>query len=446
MEGRFAELAGTEVLAVVDDALDVLLADRLQLVSDRELLTLLQLALRVDARLQAWQARLAAQVEASEAAWREHGTSTSTWLAESANLTRREAAQLVASGNGLERFATIGEAARSGAVLPHQAEAITSVLAELPADLPTESVDQAQQLMVGFATSHNSAELRRLSRHLLEVLAPETAEQREAERLERELRLAQANRHLRFSYDHHGSVLFRGSLPVVDAESFMKIIDAYASAARRGVDALDPHAEHLTPAMYRADALLAMVQRHAQQALAPGLGGDRPRIVVTLAYDELVRSGVAAGLAGRIVGTGEPIAASALRRLLCDADVLPVVLGGRSEILDVGRSQRLVTPAIRAALELRDGGCIFPGCDKPPHACQAHHLIPWWAGGRTSADNLVLVCAHHHGIVEPGHDPSADRWQARIGPSGVPEVVPPRRADPEQRPRRHARFLTALRR
>lgn len=446
MEGRFAELAGTEVLAVVDDALDALLADRLQLVSDRELLTLLQLSLRVDARLRAWQARLAAQVEASEAAWREHGTSTSTWLAESANLTRREAAQLVASGNGLERFSEIGAAARAGMVLPHQAEAITSVLAELPADLPAESVDQAQQLMIGFAASHNSAELRRLSRHLLEVISPETAEQREAERLERELRLAQANRHLRFSYDHHGSVLLRGSLPVADAAAFITLIDAYASAARRGLDALDPHTEHLTPAMYRADALLELTRQHARCGLAPGLGGDRPRIVVTLTYDRLLNSAVAAGLRGQLVGTGEPIAASALRLLLCDADVLPVVLGGRSEILDVGRSQRLVTPAIRAALELRDGGCIFPGCDKPPHACQAHHLVPWWAGGRTSSDNLVLVCAHHHGIVEPGHDPTADRWRARIGPSGVPEVVPPRRVDSEQRPRRHARFLTALRR
>jgi hypothetical protein len=140
------------------------------------------------------------------------------------------------------------------------------------------------------------------------------------------------------------------------------------------------------------------------------------------------------------VGSGEPLPAGVLRRLLCDADLLPAVLGGPSQVLDVGRAQRLVTPSIRAALELRDGGCVFPGCDKPPHACHAHHLQPWWAGGPTALQNLVLVCAHHHGIVEPGHDPTADRWRVQLRADGLPEVVPPRRADPGQRPRLHSRF------
>ncbi len=184
-----------------------------------------------------------------------------------------------------------------------------------------------------------------------------------------------------------------------------------------------------------------MVHHHAQQALAPTNGGDRPRIVVTLAYAKLVKQCVDAGL----VGHGEPIAPSVARRLLCDADILPVVLGGPSEILDVGRTQRLVTPPIRAALELRDGGCVFPGCDKPPETCHAHHLQPWWAGGPTALANLALVCAHHHGIIEPGHDPTADRWQLRTRPGGAPETIPPRRVDPNQRPRQHARFRTPQR-
>jgi hypothetical protein len=145
------------------------------------------------------------------------------------------------------------------------------------------------------------------------------------------------------------------------------------------------------------------------------------------------------------VGTGEPVPASVLRQWLCDADLLPVALGGSSEVLDVGRLQRLVTPAIRAALELRDGGCVFPGCDKPPQACQAHHIIPWWAGGPTALWNLVLLCPHHHGIVEPGHDPTADRWKVRLRDNRIPEITPPRRVDATQRPRLHARFLTIRR-
>ncbi|MBK8446843.1 MAG: DUF222 domain-containing protein [Micropruina sp.] len=66
---------------------------------------------------------------------------------------------------------------------------------------------------------------------------------------------------------------------------------------------------------------------------------------------------------------------SVLRRLLCDADILPIVLDGDTQPLDVGRAQRLLTPPIRAALEIRDQGCVFPGCDKPPAACHAHHIV-----------------------------------------------------------------------
>ena len=215
--------------------------------------------------------------------------------------------------------------------------------------------------------------------------------------------------------------------------------------AFRALDAIDPQSEYVTPAMRRADALLAMAHHHSQTALAPSHGGDRPRIVITLAYETLAGVAAQAGvLAGQLTATGEPVPAGVLRQLLCDADLLPAVLGGASEVLDVGRTRRLVTPPIRTALELRDQGCIFPGCDKPPQDCHAHHLTPWWAGGRTSLSNLVLACAHHHGIIEPGHDPTADRWHARVGDDGTAEVIPPLRVDPNQRPRRHARLREAL--
>ncbi len=442
----FEQFTDGQLLATIDAVMDALTDDRLRLPSDADQLELLKASLRVDGRLRAWQARLAAGVEGAEAAWREHGTSTVTWLADAANLTRREAGRMIAVGQGLERFGIVGAAAGAGSVLPGQAEAITAVLDDLPVDFPVGVVEQAQELMVGFCATHNAVELRRLSSRLLEVLAPETAEALQADRLEREHRVAMRNRYLRFSYDHHGSVLFGGSLPVAEAEPFIRIIDAYAAVAKRGLDRLDPNTDHVSPAMGRADALLAMVAHHAQESLAPTYGGDRPRVVVTMSYDKLAKAATDAGLVGgHLVGTAEPVPASALRRWLCDADILPVVLGGPSEILDVGRTQRLVTPPIRAALELRDGGCVFPGCDKPPETCHAHHLQPWWAGGPTALANLALVCAHHHGIIEPGHDPTADRWQLRTRPGGAPEIIPPRRVDPNQRPRQHARFRTPQR-
>ena len=459
MEGRFEGLRVGQMLAVIDAALDALGGDRLRLADDAERLEVLRAAVRVEARLHAWVASLAAGLEADQVVWRAHGTSTSTWLAQAVNLTHREASRMITSGERQARLPVVGAAALAGDVLPGQAEAIGEVLDRVGDELPGEELVRAQELMVGFAATHTSTELRRLAGRLLEVVAPEVAEVSEAKRLEREHRQAMRARFLTFTPDHHGSVLIRGSLPVVDAEPLVRIVGAYASA-QRGLDVLDPAAGYVTPAMRRADGLLAMVAHHAQGALAPSSGGDRPRIVITLSYDKLAKTAIDAGLlsplgrtavstpapagspglAGRLVGTDEPVAASVLRRLLCDADLLPVVLGGASQVLDVGRTQRLVTPAIRAALEVRDAGCVFPGCDKPPAACHAHHLTPWWNGGATSLANLVLVCPHHHGIVEPGHDPTADRWQLRLRPDGVPEVLPPVRVDPVRRPRVHARF------
>ena len=104
----------------------------------------------------------------------------------------------------------------------------------------------------------------------MEILDPVSAEQREAVRVEREHRLAMRNRHLTFSYDHHGSVEFKGSLPVAEAEPFIKIIDSYTAQAKRGIDRLDPNTEPVTPAMRRADALLAMVNRHCAGCVGAG--------------------------------------------------------------------------------------------------------------------------------------------------------------------------------
>jgi hypothetical protein len=80
-----------------------------------------------------------------------------------------------------------------------------------------------------------------------------------------------------------------------------------------------------------------------------------------------------------------------VRRWACDAEIVPVVLGSKSEPLDVGRLSRTVTDAIRRALNLRDGGCAFPGCSRRPRRCHAHHIRHWLDHGPTCLDNLVLL-------------------------------------------------------
>ena len=97
---------------------------------------------------------------------------------------------------------------------------------------------------------------------------------------------------------------------------------------------------------------------------------------------------------------GDNLSASAVRRLACDAAVLPIVLGSDSQPLDVGMEQRYVTRYIRRALIRRDKGCVV--CKAPPWQCHAHHLIHWIDGGPTSITNLVLLCAGHHRAVHAG--------------------------------------------
>jgi hypothetical protein len=89
-------------------------------------------------------------------------------------------------------------------------------------------------------------------------------------------------------------------------------------------------------------------------------------------------------------------------------------------VLDVGRARRLVTAAIWIALILRDRHCAFPGCDRPPVRCHAHHIHHWIHGGNTNLANLVLLCGHHHRVI---HD---SPWKVRINPHDkLPEFLPP---------------------
>jgi hypothetical protein len=119
---------------------------------------------------------------------------------------------------------------------------------------------------------------------------------------------------------------------------------------------------------------------------------------------------------------GLRLSVAAVRRLACDADVVPVCLGSDGEVLDVGRSSRLVTPALWRALVARDRHCTFPGCTRPPVMCHAHHVVHWVDGGTTCLDNLVLVCGAHHSVLH--HSP----WQVRLSEAdGRPEFLPPRR-------------------
>ena len=158
-------------------------------------------------------------------------------------------------------------------------------------------------------------------------------------------------------------------------------------------------------------------------------------ITVTTTLSEL-----RAGLAGAgLLDTGACLSAAALRHLACDALVVPAVLGTASQVLDLGRSTRDWNLAQRRAAALRDRGCVAPGCDRTPAACQVHHCWHWIDGGPTDLDNAALLCGFHHRMVH------RQGWAVVLADDGWPQLVPPPSIDPQQRPRQHHRYrLTRL--
>ncbi len=156
------------------------------------------------------------------------------------------------------------------------------------------------------------------------------------------------------------------------------------------------------PARQRRGQALIEVCRRATAAATSPPTGTKTTLVVTMDWPHL-RDGLRAG---RVVGStadGDLLAPDTMRKLACDADLIPAVLAGPSQVLDLGRTTRLFSPAHVKALWLRDRGCTFPGCSIPAHWCQAHHLRHWIDGGTTSLGNAGLLCARHHTVVHRDH-------------------------------------------
>ncbi|GAB3751068.1 hypothetical protein GCM10027599_09170 [Yimella radicis] len=155
------------------------------------------------------------------------------------------------------------------------------------------------------------------------------------------------------------------------------------------------------PGKRRADALLTLIAMGAQ-----GIDGDgsiktfgSARLVVTIDYDVFAKA--LAGLG--VTDTGVGVTPDTIRQLACDAEIIPMVLGSKSQPLNVGRKVRLVDKELRRTVIQRDKHCTYDGCDRPPVMCEVHHVTPWWAGGETSLANSALLCTTHHRIVHRDH-------------------------------------------
>ena len=209
----------------------------------------------------------------------------------------------------------------------------------------------------------------------------------------------------------------RGTLPADTGGALAAALHAHMDQVGRA----DPQSRvGDTPAARRADALVELVQAGVGANVTSSAGQGRTLIHVLVPAqsptgarfepthvcpDGSVIPWWLLGPSYRVPngpGAG-PLAPSELQRLTCDGWVQRFSVTDDSVPVDVGRRTRLIPPALRAALEMRDGGCVIPGCDRPPGWCQAHHVIHWSHGGPTDQSNLALLCARHHTELHQGH-------------------------------------------
>ncbi len=160
--------------------------------------------------------------------------------------------------------------------------------------------------------------------------------------------------------------------------------------------------------------------------MVPECGGHRPHVNVLVRLEDLENRARAAAL-----DFGGTLSPESLRMLCCDAAVVPIVMDGAGQPLDVGRATRTIPDGLRRAVAARDRGCAHPGCDRPASWCECHHIVPWECGGETKLSNLAMLCRVHHRQIH------CTEWICRIR-DGLPEFIPPAWIDPERRPRRKA--------
>lgn len=182
----------------------------------------------------------------------------------------------------------------------------------------------------------------------------------------------------------------------------------------------------LTPARRHLQSILNAL-RHISGSANGATAIAKATLVVHCQLETLLGLAQRAGISAH----GLEVSAGELRRLLCDAGVIPMVFNGKSQILDLGREQRFVPDYLRLAILARDGGCLVPGCTVPPEHCEICHVDSWQDGGVTSAENAGPGCSAHH------HDFHSGKITLVRDVDGLPAVLLPKYLDPEQLPRRN---------
>ena len=318
------------------------------------------------------------------------------WLRWKCNFSPAAAADRVAVSRQLERLALATEAFVDGDIsYPHAA-----MIARTAEKLGDKMEANAETILVTAAKDLDLGQLRVVTMKLQHLMDPDSVREEANESYER--------RFLSLSQTLDGVFYLNGRL---DSEG-----GAILQTALNALGGPPTAEDKRTPKQRRADLLVELARQQLDGGKLPEVGGQRPHLAVIVSKATLANQ---PGSPAAELEWAQPIPAETARRLACDAAITPVFVGSESDQPQAGQTSRSISGSQRRALVVRDKGCRFPGCDRPPDWTDAHHLQHWADGGKHVMENLVLLCRRHHRKV---HE---EGWHLGITPDGEIAAVPP---------------------
>jgi hypothetical protein len=357
-------------------------------------------------------------------------SSTEVMLGELLRITRPEATARVRAAEALgprramtgevlgPKYPLVAAAVAEGAISAQHACVITRLIDRLPDAVVAEHdslVGHVEPTMVSYAREFDPAQLGKIAQRVTACLRPDGVLTGE--------RWRERNRELHLQVRSDGSGQLRGEL----TSEAVAVLRPVLSALSRPVPSEDGIPDQRTAPQRRHDAVIDLCHRVLRSGGLPDAGGVPATLLVTVTLDQLqTRRGVVS------TGHGALLNVDTALRLAAEANIVPVVLDDTGGVLAYGLTRRVASAGQRLALAARDGGCSFPGCDRPPDWSESHHVRAWADGGHTDINNLTLVCGFHH------REHAKRGWSCRMR-HGVPHWIPPAWQDPDQVPRRNTR-------
>jgi hypothetical protein len=295
-------------------------------------------------------------------------------------------------------FASLGTAVTDGTLSTEAATAIRRGLGEPAIGVTEDMLADAVVSLIATCRTQNADQAAKAARHCRDSIdAAGIASRADAMRARQYLRVfdkPDGMLHGTFELDPENGAFFKDYLlqitgPRLGGPRFVE--KGQKERAQRIID--DPRSTD----QIAAEALIEVIKVAA--AADPGtlFGRIRPSVKLVVTEAATPAPGSVTRREGFIEGTPDAVPAATIDRAVCNTGFTPVLLSRAGTVLDVGREHRLFTTAQRAALALRDGGCMWPGCTRPPAYSEAHHLHGWSAeGGLTNLEDGILLCARDH--------------------------------------------------